>query len=791
MRGKAVPSRDLSAMHKDVVKTDICLDLQNNDLSNFGGKLYVDGNKLVEKRQLVFLRSMAVGQSDTSNLTNLMNLPFLRTETMETFERLVEVPGLGKWRMMFQKFLESLLRMKDLPTLFAKFSVNSFVIGVPFVPHGMTPVQFLASSTFPALFGYCWTAEFQWSYARFLADIVRNLKCKVPEFRKHWVFECYRAYILSSNMRKYMQAVFGPTLESLLSLCRAPNFAFSQSLIEEVICTIDEIIHSLIKHLPTMPRDVRFFLKSLFEAFENEDDGIDIVESVFLDCVLLPVYKNPKLFGILSDTWQMPPCEPLMIIGKMWSQIRHRDVKQPELDQFNYSRLHNLDFTSVLKAIIDVDETLNAPSLLLWMELCELNNVMLLLSVADISLLAFMITSTGLGGGSILEMAKSILEISNRVDFRVFHHESYMLGLYGISAPVPLAKWNRNALFEHNESARLFYKLLSVAPELPNEPSDVDEFLKFIESMSKLNRNYMTKSILSDLVNELKASGSEKSAILQQIFEEIKERKTHIVRNYERIVVAKEIQEQIEALDKQSDTRIEEIYSLIRGHIILSFFDNREDIKSLVEDCKQRLSKQRHLFRAFFEKCCVELEKFVTPIAPYLFQTSFLHLHSHLLKDLSLNEFVMAHPRFVEYDHLFLDDNSMRILEICGPIQYFPEEYLFGAASRELKRARTVELPVEAVKCLVRSIKALKDSMQFVGVSDEKINILFLQVLLTTPINQIYSFSRYLEFFVAELTYKGTPLLSDEENRIAMFVIELLSVCDRLLLDHFTLLPQL
>ena len=793
MRERAAEKRrDISVMHQDVIKTDICLDLQNSDLSNFGRKLYEDANKLQEKRHLVFLRSIVVWDSESSNVESLMKLPFLQSETVTPFERMVEVPGLEKWKNMFQKFLEGLLRIRDLPMLLSKFQDYAFMTGVPFIPQGMRPVQFMAGSTLPALFGFCWSLEFQVSYCRFLAEIARNLKFGIAQFRKHWIVECYRSYILSASMSKYVRCVFQSTITTLLDLCLAPDFAFSQSFLEEIICSMADLITTLTKLLPSMPRDVRFLLKALFESAENEEDGLDRVSTVVCNCILLPVYRNPKVFGVIGDTLQMHPCSHITLIGKMWSYIRHPDLKDPEFQEFDLSRLQSLHFSAFLKELINVDENLNAPSMVPWMDHCEVSNILLLLSVTDISLLAFLITSTGLGGGNVLELAKSILEISNRVDFRLFRYESWILRPYNIPTPGPQEpKWNRNALVEHNEGARLFCKLLSVAPQRPDEPADVDAFLKFVENMANVDHDVMTRTILSDLVNEMKDAQSGKAEILEQIRHEIKERKTHITTNYDRIIVAKELEDQIASLAQQADTRTQELFSIIRGHLVLSFFDGHENISRLIEDFKEKLSLQRNLFRPFFIKCCTQFETFATPIAPYLVQSALPHLHSHILKRLPLKEFVMAHPRFLEYDQNFVDVSSMRILEICGPLHRFDNDYFLRAATRELKLARQVELPIEAVKCLVRVIHALKDSIAFVGESDDKIHTLFLHMLLLTPIDQIYSFSRYLEFFLVELKYKDRSLLSDEENRVLRFVIELLSVCDRLLLNHFTLLPQL
>lgn len=772
-------SKDLSLLHQDIKKTNVCLDLQKADLGEFRRKLAMDGMKLGEKRRHVFMRSLALLPTEPSTFIPVMGLPYLRSDTIQIYDRLLDVPNIGKWRRSFQQLLEEILKMGDTIDFFGKIPMGAFAHEIPMLPVGTDPVQFFASSTLPAFFGFCWASETQNSYFHLLSRITKRLNLTGSAFRSHWVFECYKAYILSSNMSTYLRSVFKFTVTKLLTCVSGQSV--SQRVVDELVGMMAKLITTMIEKLPIMPRDVRLMLKMLFEAFENEQDGLDNVEMLICECILQPVYSNPKIYGIVLDTLQFEKPAFMDGLGRMWSFIRHPDLKDPEFAGVNIASLYNLNFEEFLKAVIDLESTSTSPSIVSFLDLAGISNIQLLFSISDITLLSFLSTFTGIGGETILECAKSISEIASDFDFCCFRFNLWNVGFYGIPRSLCVESEWKGTTVERHKTVQLLCKLLTISPVRTDEPSGITDFLQYEEHRSHIDHDFKAKAVLSTLINEI-AVLRETPPILDETFSEIEDRKEMIRSNYSAIADIKEIDEQILKLVDESETRAHELNSVIAGNFVLRLLQMRPSIMQTFSASKIKFVTHRNAFREFFRGVCFELEGLVSPLCPYLLSTALIHLHSHFLRFLPVDKFAEAHARFKNSDAAFETVKPLKITEISGPVGTVKSRYLFKVAARELIQARRLEIPLEAVKCVVRAMKAITDAMEICGETSSKYEQLLCRVALSTHAKQLYSFVRYLEFFLDDMSYKEIrSLLTTEERRALISLIEMFVVLDRIL----------
>ena len=774
-------SKDISLLHQDIKKTNVCLDLQNTDLGSFKRKIAADGVSLLEKRRRVFMKSVVVSESTPATIEQSMKLPFLRSESLKIYDRLLDVPGVGKWRRNFQVLIEEILKSEDLVGFFGRIPMEAFAGDIPMMPEGVSPLMFFATSTLPALFGFCWTGELQMSYFRLLSGIRKSLGLRGEAFRKHWVFQCYKAYLLSSNLPTYVRYVFRYTVTRLLTVVPG-RASMSQRIVDEVLAVMPKLLSALIEKLPVMPRDVRIMLRMLFETEENEQEGLDLVEIVVCECILQLVYQNPKIYGVILDTTQFEKPAFMDGLGKMWSLIRHPDVKDPDFEGLNIEKLFELNFEEVLRAMIDVDNTFTSPSMVSFLDLAGISNVQLLLSVSDIGFLAFLCTFMGAGGEFLLEAAKAISEMPGEIEFCCFRFNLWSLGFYGIPRPIFLdSEWNGTTVDRH-QSVQLLCKLMAIAPTRSDEPSDITDFLEYEENRSHVDRDFKSKALLSTLITELAVLHGDVPPILDETFHEIEDRKGLIRSNYTVIADIKEIDEQILALDRESDTRSQELESAIAGMFVLRLLQMKGSIMQTFTSSKTQFVTQRNAFRDFFRSACADLEKLIGPICPYIMRTAVLHLHSHFLRHVPVEKFVQFHSRYKDTDAAFEAVKPLKVAELAGTLGNFKARHFYKASVRELLQARRLEIPLEAIKCVVRSIQALADAIELAGEPPSRRGQLFCRIALSTHAKQLYSFARFLEFFLVDMSFKEVKsILTKEERRALSFVLDVFMVSDRLL----------
>ena len=129
-------------------------------------------------------------------------------------------------------------------------------------------------------------------------------------------------------------------------------------------------------------------------------------------------------------------------------------------------------------------------------------------------------------------------------------------------------------------------------------------------------------------------------------------------------------------------------------------------------------------------------------------RTAVLHIHSHFLRHVPVEKFAQFHSRYKDTDAAFEAVKPLKVAELAGTLGNFKARHFYKAAVRELLQARRLEIPLEAIKCVVRSIQALADAIELAGEPPSRRGQLFCRIALSTHAKQLYSFARFLEFFL-------------------------------------------
>jgi hypothetical protein len=72
----------------------------------------------------------------------LPKLPFISSDSLPVYDRIIEVPGIAQLRVHLGKFLQSLYKLgPELPELYATLPVNVFSdsTAIPFLPASVDP----------------------------------------------------------------------------------------------------------------------------------------------------------------------------------------------------------------------------------------------------------------------------------------------------------------------------------------------------------------------------------------------------------------------------------------------------------------------------------------------------------------------------------------------------------------------------------------------------------------------------------------------------------------------------
>ena len=177
---------------------------------------------MTDVRCINFIRNSFLLQTTLQNVKTISCFPFMNPNCFTVSERLIEMSGIGYIRTEISRFLQPLFKLgRKIPTIFSNIKNEHFdecLEKMNFIPKGINPRQFFACSTFPSLFSYCWTTELQSSYISSLFEIAKNsidpIKNEGSEqvkrfLRQHWIFECLRSYIFSSDIQNFLRVSIG------------------------------------------------------------------------------------------------------------------------------------------------------------------------------------------------------------------------------------------------------------------------------------------------------------------------------------------------------------------------------------------------------------------------------------------------------------------------------------------------------------------------------------------------------------------------------------------------------
>lgn len=780
-------NRQLPDFHKEVKEITAQVMNQNSTLKEGRRRLLSKVKEIQEKRALTSIRSGYFLRMTSSNVQTFIQLPFMRPDGISISERLVEMSGIGTIRADINRFLKEIYNNREeLPEILANLPPAIFNEQLSFLPAGVKPKEFFACSTIPSIFGHHWTVELRVGFINFLMEIVDKFPGSVlsNNFRDSWLFDCIKNYIHVSGIHRFLSISIRELIlqfirdEKLVELSKNQNSAFFDKITDYA----EKMIEQMSSHLSIFPADVKLLFKRFIEKCPAEDK-LNRIELLFMDGLLIPSVSMPTTYGVIPATYFYDmsldgPARNLQILGQSLRYILHKNQASFRYPDVDFSRLFQLPLPQLLESFAEVnDNEIKGPKIVEILPILGLHYITMLYSISDILLLGYVIQ------GSKSTIATNLLNYANKmpvtqpVNFSFFRYEAWDFKVFGIEKPdIPENEIEGPQNTTSSKAAEAIFKMLEYIPTNPNVPNDILGFIKFYEKQNLITKNFVSESYVRHLeiiYNEVPQD--QRSMILPALEDEMRRRMAYIARNHKTLV---NVYYQIKILDYEADgyqEKLDASIPMLYGQLLNLYLLKNPDVKDDLNCKKALFTIHEGIFEQFFREQMKKLAEIINPIADFALAGVTCHFHTYVMQKVPLKVFKDKNPDLAKIDSAILKNPDTLISSICDDSYdnlkiMFQNPSLFSVAIQLIKNAAIVQLPIEAMNRMTQTVELLNQMFKIEVNSNpnpEELAAMFNYVYLSSKINDIYSFAKYIEFFlikVPQFEYKFT----DEKQKFVM-----------------------
>ena len=804
MDEKVIPCvREMNDFHREVKEISAFGTYQNNALKNARKLLLQKVKQSQEMRCLTSLRYGYYMKMSAFNVTQFANLPFMLPEGIDVSERLVEMSGLGSQRSDITRLIKEIYAKRDeLPDVFAQITTDDLGDEPPFLPEGAKAREFLAYSTFPALFGHCWTVELQRAFIQFITEICQRLPKSVFEnLREHWLIDVIKSYVRNSEISLFLQLSIGDVILELIRDEELIKDVARPGMMGEVFGRIGEyaqqMIENMQKNLSVFPADVKWLIKGFVDTAENEEEKCDRIEVVFLDGILVPAISNPKAYSILPATYyhemgSSGPGRTLGILAQAFRYIRHPGKLHARYSVDGTS-IESLPLQSFLLELTNVEENeLMGPKLVDLLPLLGIHFIIMLFSLPDIYLLASILQKSKVES---LRKAASALQTDKPCPFKFFRSEEWEFKVFRMTKPpIPEIEVEKPAKIPSAATAEMLYKFLSFSEVDKMAPGDYDSFTFYHEDNMIRQQEYITEAYLRNLyVLWMKLSENERHQVLPALEDEIRRQQRFIEQNQD---ILTKISVQLKILTEDNDkavSKMEDGKPVLYNYLMALFLQNNPSLVAEMKTRKEDLLLHNLLFKGFFENCVKKIKLFIGGIAEYAVEGVARQFHSFCMQELSLKEYQRLHLTYERCDRLLIGIADKCVETICisvAPVKIrnlFNYPSLFGFSLLALRKGVFLALPLETLNQIGLSIDLLNEMYKLeVGGTPqtEELAPMFSYAMLSSNVDNLFSMGKYLDHFLGTLVHCEVKLLDDRLRVTLAHFLNHISMLEPLLSEY-------
>lgn len=753
-----VTSRNLQDFHHEVREIDACISYQLEEIKNSQQQLYDKIKATQEARCATSLRSGYFLSMTPHNVQSFSQLPFMKSEGFLDKQTLIELPTIGSVRSDIHSFIQSVFEVyPKLPQLFAKLDSKQLSQTLPFLPEGIQIKDFLACSTLPALFGHCWASELRRRYIHFLIEITRCLPQQpiTPLYMKnHWLMECIKNYIFAAEIQKFLKISIG---DIVLRIIRE-NIEDEEQLLR----LAREIISNMELNLEMFPNDVRLLMKAFTDIFSEQAQKEEMLQYIFLDCILQPALYSPKAYCILPQTFHYDAA--LEGVNGFHKLIFKFSENKPSSSGYQNA----IPLNEYLQRVVDINEDaieVGGPQITTLMPLLGSHSVVMLFSMTDICLISILIQEVDTNFAKKLALDKPL-------ELTFFRFEAWDLDILGIAKPeIKENVVERAPNTNLGQASAALFKLLTFVQEKAEAPSSLSDFLTFCEQEAILQNDFQTHTYMNHLILKInQVEEKEHCDILPALEDEIRRHQSFVSRNSHFLI---QVALQVQNLETEIQLYVgkaEESLPAMYSQILTLFLTRESTVDTILKAKKTEFFTSKQEFMAYLGDSLHKLKVFITPFAEFALNGVANHLHTYMMQHLPFEGYLQYNNSYQQSDQRLSGVDSSVIENVCiAPApkkvkKIFENKPLFEFAEIQLRNAEEVKLPIESVYELSIAISLIQKmfDLEIGGMPQaDEMTPLFNYALLSSSLKAMLSFEKYLEHFLFEMPLNEVKFLSE------------------------------
>ncbi|EAY12010.1 hypothetical protein TVAG_271930 [Trichomonas vaginalis G3] len=773
--------QDMPDFQRETKEIMASIRLQEDEIKSNRKELF-ESIKKTQEMKCIYSLSSGYFLHINDNIQQIANLPFVQPGKFVVYKRLIELTNLGSLRSEITRFLSGIYKNSDkLPLIFAKLQTTSIKNPVPFLPKHTEPNHFLAFSTLPALFGHCWTSDLRYSYINFLIKICE--KIPYDSIQHHWILDCFKHYIHSSDIQTFLRESIG---DYLLDLIRDTTLdliqqAGQKELYDRIIPVIEKIISKMNANIDLIPMDVRLLIRKFADLALDDAQWLKRVEDLFCKSILAPAISFPKVYGVILPTINLKVASngvarALQIIASLLLVILHPGQAEFRYPGLDVERLSRLPFESFLRSMMNFKcESLSGLTCTSLLPLLGMHNTSFIFNVQDVAMLAHVLKIVS---KEDQEIAKQVLPLISKIpvdqplDMTFFRYDLWDVQNIGVERPDIKVNTLESAKNKELQAiSKSIFNFLPQSQEIPFSPHELFPFLKFHAEHAALGLNTHEICYINNVMHKMKEVPHEKSdEIIVALEDEMRRHKAYSNRNSTLLTQIAISLAEVNSLKASYIAKIDDQLPFLHEKLFELFHDN--------ENSEERFKSKfvsivicHSSFVDFFTEELAKLKTFLDPIASFAFSGVAKLMHTYMLQKIGVKKFSSYHTLYQATDELFERLSDKDLLDLCitehtdENVSYFiKNQESFVYATNIFFDANFIEIPIEAIKYIrnafgiIRKTYALYNGNQ---PTDSEIEPIIYYLLLKSHVSNIFTFVKYLEHFLDG--YPCNTVITSEE----------------------------
>lgn len=798
----------LYQIHEKLVEEHRLLAILDSDIERKRSTINEKHRKiLLEYRSLCFMNTWY----PILSLTNVSD--FLKSSIYKRGEHRVvdidDIPSkLGDVRKM-KKFLRNFEKYSSLLWKCADIYFSGSDKNPKYNPCSKT-ISLFAASTFPALYGYCWSKEEGIEYVSKLCIMLELQVTKATkknddineggvysyDFRtRSYIREIVRQFFHMQGVQKYLSHAIGSRITDMLHDERLFKdeeiFRLNSEQLVILLEYAQKFGKGLVESMCHFPSLVKHFFKKAHEIA-----GDKLIKILFFDFMLKPALVNPKLFALIPETAHVPnSCVFTDLSRLFWFaanpqllENKHEE-HEPLKGLMQDERFHQLkgSFDQLFEKLINHDGEVSLISRTELGNTIDYHYKLMCISVNDLALIADIVNAAA---PNIEGDEDAVRKLKEAVNFNINLHNDKVHDFWfkrsskdknpsanddlEVALPV-LGPDNVTSTPEFSAEIKYIAQLLQDTRPDRRAPENFIDFLNFqkerARSIHSLKTEIRCQAAIAKMVNLDQDTILPSLNVMANNYLAMDKRKLALAFRHQEFV------DSLSTIVRNASTMSSQLTPIIHQAILNLFLTKKSHIKTEIAKNQASLLDNVHEWQEKFPQLVSELTAFATSLGlsdPKHHNRLSRQFHSELCTKLPFEQFKKQHTSYGDKDKAltsqykeilekFLQDKYSKALE-----QLFQNPGCFGSAINTLRNGTARGAPLERLERISECMVIIQDIYLFEageGCPGDDFLPLVVYTLLRTELSGLTSLSMYMQHLLISLN-DSVKLLDSKEKYV-------------------------